>query len=94
MDKKHEDYLGELRKQINGLDYQLINIISQRTNIVQEVGEYKRTHDLEVYQPGREEELYAARRSLAKDANLNPDMVEGLFKLIVEESKRLQREKK
>ena len=88
MDKKHEDYLGELRKQINGLDYQLINIISQRTNIVQEVGDYKKTHNLEVYQPGREKELYAARRGLAEDASLNPDMIEGLFKLIVEESKR------
>ena len=56
--------------------------------------DYKKTHNLEVYQPGREKELYAARRGLAEDASLNPDMIEGLFKLIVEESKRLQREKK
>lgn len=49
--------LNEIRKKIDALDSQLIELLSARADLVHEVGEIKRAHDLAIYVPEREEEL-------------------------------------
>jgi len=49
--------LEDIRKQIDEIDDQLLELLDQRSALVHEVGEIKRAHGLEFYAPEREEAL-------------------------------------
>ena len=82
--------LDLLRQKINQLDAELINLLSLRSNISQEVAEYKAKNGLPIYQPQREEELFSRIRTMAAEKGLDPDYIESIFRLIIENSKKLQ----
>ncbi len=49
--------LGEIRKEIDIIDKQLVSLLKQRMNCSLKVAEIKRAQGLEVYHPGREQEI-------------------------------------
>jgi len=49
--------LDHLRKQIDGIDSQLLDLLSQRADLVHEVGVAKKKSDLQIYAPDREDAL-------------------------------------
>ena len=49
--------LDDIRKQIDDLDRQLINLLSQRADLVHEVGVVKKRDGLQIYAPEREDAL-------------------------------------
>jgi len=49
--------LDELRRQIDALDVDLLNLLSKRADLVHEVGRIKKEHGLQIYAPDREEAL-------------------------------------
>lgn len=51
------DPLPGFRQRIDQLDARLMEILSERARVVEEVGEYKRQHGLPVYVPHREREV-------------------------------------
>lgn len=54
MDKQH---LEELRKKINKIDTQIVKLLDDRAECVKEIGEYKKAHDIPIYQPDREKNV-------------------------------------
>lgn len=49
--------LKELRKQINEIDDEILSLYLKRMNISKQIGQYKKEHNLPIYDQKREEEL-------------------------------------
>ena len=80
-----QDQLTKFRKSIDNLDDALIRIIAERFRITKSVGELKAKHNLPPGDPAREERQTERLRSLAKDADLDPDFAEKLLRFIISE---------
>ena len=50
--------LDELRKQIDGLDEQIVRLLNERIRVVQAIGESKKESGGEIYVPSRERAVF------------------------------------
>lgn len=82
--------LEELRMQIDQLDKEIIEKMAKRQKIVEAVGLYKQQHHVAVFDPTREEYLDQYHTKLSKEYNVSIEFIRALFKLIMDESKRIQ----
>jgi chorismate mutase len=82
--------LETLRTAIDRLDHELIELLASRMNVVQEIGEYKKLHGLEVLQAQRWNSIMERRLAQSERLNLNPHLVRTLFEEVHHESMRLQ----
>ncbi|HEY5442740.1 MAG TPA: chorismate mutase [Candidatus Saccharimonadales bacterium] len=81
---EQDTQLENLRRQIDALDKQLLELLSKRMSIVREVGQYKQQHDLEPLDPERWQTLLAERLELATSLDLSEAFVSELYRLIHE----------
>jgi chorismate mutase/prephenate dehydrogenase len=79
--------LAELRREIDTIDQQVVDLLSKRQKQVEHVVALKKAHNLQVYHPSREEDLISARRQQAREAGLNPDFIEELYRIIMHRSR-------
>lgn len=89
--------LAEARAAIDLIDTEIIRLLGNRAGYVRQVVRFKQTTE-DVRAPARYAELMQRRRELAEAAGLNPDVIEGMYKLLVdnfikEELELLQLEK-
>jgi chorismate mutase len=67
-------------------------LLAERMSFIPKVAEYKKKNNLPRYQPEREKEILASKRKLAEANNLNPDLIETLFKAIIEDAHRIEKD--
>lgn len=84
--------LDEIRKHLDRLDTALVNVLAERMSFIPFVSEFKKKNNIERYQPEREVEIIKAKRAIAEGAGVNPDLVEDLFKRIIEDAHRIEKE--
>jgi chorismate mutase-like protein len=84
--------LSNFRDRIDEIDEKIVRLISERLKICKTVAKYKSEKDIPMMQPGRVKEVLAKRRKLADELAINPDLVENIYKLIVEEACLLEDE--
>ena len=80
--------LNELRNEINQIDDEILRLFLRRMDAAEQVADYKREHNLPIYQPQREREIL---RKVADQAG--PDMggyARVLFSMLMELSKSSQ----
>jgi tRNA-Thr(GGU) m(6)t(6)A37 methyltransferase TsaA len=75
--------LADARAAIDRLDAEVIRLLGNRAGYVRQVVNFKQTAE-EVRAPTRYAEVMRRRREMAQAAGLNPDVVEGMYKLLVE----------
>lgn len=75
--------LRRLRKSIDNLDAALIHLMAERFRCTQQVGELKAEMGLPAADPEREAEQIARLRSLAVEAELDPEFAQELLGFIV-----------
>jgi chorismate mutase len=80
------DKLSLLRKEISEKDRQLLNILTERMKIVEQIGQVKKEKNVAVLQTKRWSEIIETMTECAELANLSPGFVERLFKEIHQES--------
>ena len=84
--------LDEYRQQIDSLDIRILEILNDRTRIVEKIGAVKREAELPVYEPKREDAVY--RNVLDHTTGpLSESAVRRLFERIIDEMRTLQRER-
>ena len=75
--------LGEIRSQIDQLDRSLITTISRRQEYVHAAAHFKRSED-QVHAHDRQRSMLAERRHWAESEGVDPDLIEALFRTMVE----------
>ena len=84
-----EDLL-RCREAIDKIDIQLLQLLNQRTGVVEEIGRIKQALHLAVYEPKREEQVFA--NVLGHNAGpLPPDAVKRIFERIIDEMRTVQK---
>ena len=86
------DRLERLRTLIDEIDYNLMENLRKRINIVDEIGKYKADSGVAIFQLERWMEILRDRERYANELNLHPKMIKELWKIIHNESIRLQTE--
>ena len=84
--------LETLRSQIDSIDQQMLELLSQRMNVVEEIGEYKSKNEVTILQLRRWEKIMSTRIKLGKTLGLSEDFVKKLLQLVHKESIQRQTE--
>ncbi|MFC1697048.1 chorismate mutase [Nanoarchaeota archaeon] len=84
--------LEEIRQHLDRLDHSLVLILAERMSFIPMVAKAKMDKDLERFQPEREKQIIEAKRKMAEELDVNPDMIEDIFKRIIGEAHRIQKE--
>jgi chorismate mutase / prephenate dehydrogenase len=82
--------LSGLRQDIDAIDAQIVSLLADRQHVVGHVAALKKSHNLQVYHPAREEDLISRRRQQAKQTGLNPDFIEEIYRTIIRRSRVVQ----
>jgi len=77
--------LVQLRKSIDNIDAALIHLLAERFRTTQQVGQLKADLQLRPSDPAREARQIERLRSLAKDADLDPEFAEKFLGFILAE---------
>ncbi len=80
----------ELRKKIDEADTRIVRLIAERIRIAQDVGKEKRKHGKQIEDTQREETVLKNVSRIAREENIDPKVVESIYRQIVATSKNLQ----
>ena len=84
-ERESDEVLASYRKSIDNIDAALIHMLAERFRITQAVGEYKARVAMPPADPAREERQIKRLRSLAEDADLDPEFSEKFIRFVIEE---------
>ena len=76
--------LEEVRIEVDKLDTQLVEIISERSHLIHQAASFKNSVE-EVKSPDRIEFIIQRGRHKAIELGINPNMVTELFRIMIEE---------
>ena len=82
--------LDQFRVMIDNVDKRLVELLNERTRVVEEIGRVKREAQLPIYEPKREDQVFANITS----SNQGPITAAGLrriFERIIDEMRIVQR---
>jgi chorismate mutase len=82
--------LQDLRVEIQNLDEELINLLSERMSVSQKIGRYKKENNMTILQNAHWEKLLVRNIQSARNANIADQFTGKLFKLIHQESINVQ----
>ncbi len=88
--KQTTENLSELRKQIDEMDDQLLEVLAKRMRISNEIGVYKKEHNMPVLQTPRYDEILNKRIAMAKQLGMSEEFMKVVLEAIHEESVRVQ----
>jgi len=82
--------IAQLRGQIDELDNELMDLLAKRMRVCREIGQYKKEHNMTVYQATRYNEILDKRGAQGALCGMAPEFVARVFEQIHEESVRQQ----
>ncbi len=80
------------RERIDEIDRRLVELLNERTSIVEEIGRVKREAKLAIYEPKRETEVFDNITSHT-GGPLSADGVKRIFERIIDEMRRIQKDR-
>jgi chorismate mutase len=80
----------ECRRKIDDIDIRILQLLNERTRVVEIIGGVKRQAALPVYEPKREDEVY---RNILEhnEGPLPADAVKRVFERVIDEMRTLQK---
>jgi chorismate mutase len=90
--QSHSDKLEVLRTRIDLIDTQLLLLLQARNEFVKKIADIKKSCGMKVFDNNREKFLEESWTEAAKILDLNTDYVKKILDLIIQESRRLQKE--
>lgn len=82
--------LDDLRRNIDEIDAQLVELLNARASCALEIGRVKQQAGMPVYQPGRESQVLDHVRQI-NPGPLDNRAIKRLFERIIDEARRLER---
>lgn len=82
--------LSDLRRQIDNLDNDLLELLAKRMRISKEIGQFKKEHGMTVLQSGRYDEIISKRVAQAQSMGMSSEFMQVVLEAIHEESVRQQ----
>jgi len=82
--------IAELRKSINFIDDQIIDLLSYRMKVVQDIAEFKLKNNMTIFQENRWNNLLKKHTDHAEKLGLNPDFISKIFHAIHQDSIDIQ----
>lgn len=79
-----------LRKQIDELDNQLIELLAKRMRVCREIGQYKKEHNMTILQTSRYNEILDKRGAQGVLCGMSSEFIRSVFEEVHEESVRQQ----
>ena len=78
------------RDRIDRVDLRILELLNERTRVVEEIGNIKRSLELPIYEPKREDQVF--RNVIENNPGpLPPDAVKRIFERIIDEMRTVQR---
>ncbi|MBN2662222.1 MAG: bifunctional 3-deoxy-7-phosphoheptulonate synthase/chorismate mutase type II [Bacteroidales bacterium] len=87
------DDLQQLRHSIDSIDFQLLELLAKRMQIVEKIGFYKNLRKISVFQVERWKDIRETRIQAGGDLNLDADFVKKILQLVHNESINVQTKK-
>lgn len=84
MEKRDE--LQELRTEIDIMDRNIITSLAERTELVEEIGRYKKAHNIEALDEGRRDALKSMWIKSGESLGLSTEFITSIYNLIHEYS--------
>ena len=82
--------IAMLRKQIDEMDTELMNLLAKRMRVCREIGQYKKEHNMTVFQANRYTEILDKRGAQGALLGMSPEFIAQVFENVHEESVRQQ----
>lgn len=82
--------LDEFRVLIDEVDRRIVELLNQRTRVVEDIGRVKRESKLPIYEPKREEQVFA-NVTQCNHGPLEQAAVRRIFERIIDEMRQIQR---
>jgi chorismate mutase len=84
--------LAACREEIDALDRRIVALLNERTAIVEKIGQAKKEAEMAVYEPKREDAVYANIAS-SNQGPLTNDALQRIFERIIDEMRKVQKER-
>jgi chorismate mutase len=90
MEADPQDALAKCRAGIDDVDRRIVELLNERTIIVERIGAIKQSFTMPIYEPKREEDVY---RNIAVNNHgpMPADSVKRVFERIIDEMRTIQR---
>ena len=85
-----ERTLAGLRDRIDEIDRELVDLVNERTRVVEQIGRMKQELNLAIYEPKREEQVFANIEA-HNTGPLPHDAAKRIFERIIDEMRTVQR---
>lgn len=85
--------LSLLRKQIDMVDQQIMELLANRLELAREIASVKEANNMAIYQPKRWEEVLERKMEMAVQAGMDPQFIKEIYEKIHAESVRTQLKK-
>ena len=82
--------LEEFRVLIDNVDQRIVALLNERTQVVEEIGRVKRGSDLPIYEPRREDQVFANVAG-CNQGPMSEDALRRIFERIIDEMRMIQR---
>jgi chorismate mutase-like protein len=83
--------LEEFRVRIDDVDRRIVELLNERTRVVENIGRVKRQAKLPIYEPKREDQVFANISQASGDGPLTKEAVRRIFERIIDEMRMVQR---
>ena len=84
--------LSEFRVLIDDVDRRIVELLNERTRVVENIGRVKRQAKLPIYEPKREDQVFANVTG-CNQGPLSPEALRRIFERIIDEMRSIQRQR-
>jgi chorismate mutase len=84
--------LAECRERIDDVDLRILQLLNERTSIVENVGRIKKEAALPIYEPRREDQVFH-NVTANNPGPLPNDAVKRIFERIIDEMRKVQKDR-
>lgn len=85
-DSEFASILEQYRLQIDSIDYQILQLLSQRMQIVKKIGKYKNKHNISILQLDRWRKIVLSRLKIGIDLGLEKEFIRNFIQMIHKEA--------